>query len=68
MRMTKSSQPAKDFAIVDQESVCNAAETPCGLLIIDGDGLFADVAAGHNQGLSNFPRMKADDERRVRKK
>ena len=42
---------AEDVAIVDEVGVGDAVKTPDGFVIIDGDGLFAEVGAGHDESI-----------------
>ncbi len=42
---------AQDIAIVDEVSVGNRVEAPHSFFVVDGDGLFAEVGAGHDQSV-----------------
>jgi hypothetical protein len=41
--------PHVDRPVVQQEGICQAGQTLAGLLVAIGDGLFAQVSAGHDQ-------------------
>ena len=41
----------KDFAVVHEEGVGDGAEAGAGFVVVDGDGLFAEVGGGHDEGL-----------------
>ena len=40
---------AKDVAVVNEESVGDSVETLDSFLIVDGDGLFAEIGTGHDE-------------------
>ena len=44
-----------DIPIVNNEEVSDALEPPYCLIVVLGDGLLADIAAGHHQGHAGFP-------------
>ncbi len=41
----------KDFAIVEEEGVGDGGKASAGFVVVDGDGLFAEVGGGHDEGL-----------------
>ncbi len=40
----------EDVAIVEEEEVGNGGEAGEGFAVVDGDGLFAEIGAGHDEG------------------
>ena len=50
----------QNFAVVHQEGVGDVAEPGEGLVVVDGDGLFAEVGGGHDEGLRRANRQRAD--------
>ena len=50
----------QDFAVVHQEGVGNAAEPRAGFVVIDGDGLFAQIGGGHHQTPGGAHRQRED--------
>src|SRR6266567_2607289 len=40
----------QDFAVVEQERVGDVFEAGLGLVVVDSDGLLAEIGRGHHQG------------------
>ena len=41
----------EDFAVVHEKGVGDVGEAGAGFIVIDGDGLFAEIGGGHDEGL-----------------
>ena len=58
----------QDVAIMDEKSIGDVLKTLHRFLIVDGDGLFAEIGAGHNQCVELGAAEKQVVERRVGQK
>ncbi len=58
----------KDLAVVHQESIGNAAETGSRFVVVDGNGLFAEIRRGHHERLHARIGKEQMLQRRIRKK
>ena len=58
----------QNFAVVHQECVGDVPEPREGFVVVDGDGLFAEVGAGHHQSLHARIGKEQMLQRRVRQK
>jgi len=47
-----------DIAVVDEEAIGDAGETVEGLIVVDGDRLLAQVAAGHHHAVKPWRRRR----------
>jgi hypothetical protein len=58
----------EDFAVVHQEGVGDGAEAGAGFVVVDGDGLFAEVGGGHDEAWMRGRRRRGDGARARREK
>ena len=58
----------KDFAVVEEKSVGDVGKAGAGFVVVDGDGLFAEVGGGHDEGLDAAVGEKKMVQRRVGEK
>jgi len=59
---------AKNVAVVHQESIGDTLEAADSFGVVDGDGLFAEVGAGHDEGIAFTAGQQEVVKRGVRKK
>jgi hypothetical protein len=59
---------AKNAAVVDEESVSYAVKAADGFGIVNGDGFFAEIRAGHDESVEFSAGEKKMVERRIWKK